>query len=148
MHPIKIHWDEGGRAPQKLSMSADKLAQSLSRTAVRPSPMHVKQPIIDQPELFPFKSKFFVERFRARFTSEKVLQSLHLFLAAATLQNRVTISPTFLAIHRILLEIRVEQVATENLGTEIWVSNHAIIESSHHEIITLDKAFIMSDGKS
>lgn len=98
-----------------------------------------QQRIIGLPELLPTQSQFFVERLRARFPPKEILERLHLFLTPAAFQNCVAISPTFLAIHRILLEIGVEQVATENLGAEKQVSKYVIVEPSRHEVVTVDK---------
>lgn len=119
----------------------DRASQRVCPPLYALAQLHAKRRITGQPELVPLESKFLVERFRVRFATEEILEGLHLFLASPTFQHSMAISPPFLAIHRILLEIRVEQVAAENLGAETWVRKHAIIEPSHHETNTFDRRF-------
>lgn len=58
--------------------------------------------------LFAFEAQFLVEGLCTWFASKEVLEGLHFLLTATSFQNSVTVSTTFLAIHRVLFEEGVE----------------------------------------
>jgi hypothetical protein len=67
------------------------------------------------------KAKFLVKGLRARLSTQKLLKEVHLFNAATSLQDGMTISAALLAIHRVLFEERVEHVKRKDLGVEVAV---------------------------
>ena len=67
------------------------------------------------------KAQLLIKRVRLGFPAEEVNQCLHLILAAALLEHRVSISSSFLGVHRVLLEDAVEHVGAVDLGGEVAV---------------------------
>src|SRR5690606_27156258 len=66
-------------------------------------------------------AKLLVERLGAGLPAQELLQRLHLVAAAALLEHRVSVPPTLLAVHGVLLEYRVEHVGREHVGEHVAV---------------------------
>lgn len=66
-------------------------------------------------------AQLLVESLSARLSAQKLLQKLHLVNAATSFQNGVAVSTTFLAIHGVLLEERVEHVQGKDLRIEVAI---------------------------
>jgi hypothetical protein len=66
-------------------------------------------------------AQFFVESICLGLSTEEVNESLHFVLASTLLENRVAVSATFSAVHRIFLENRVEHVGRVYLRAKVAV---------------------------
>lgn len=62
-----------------------------------------------------------VKRITIGFTSKEALQGLHLILASTLLEHQVSVSAPLLAVHRVLLEDRMEHIRAVHLRGEVAV---------------------------
>jgi hypothetical protein len=63
------------------------------------------------------ETQLLIEGFGVWLATQEVLERLHLFLAASAFEHGMPVPPTFLAVHWILFEDRVEHVGRVHLGT-------------------------------
>ena len=67
------------------------------------------------------QAQLLVEGFRGGLATKEVLKRLHLILSTATFKNSMSVTSTFLAVHRVLLKDGVEHIGRVDLRREVAV---------------------------